>query len=209
MIGCLFCAHLSDGFCGKNYSDLYLFGYWQILIVYKNTTFKCGYNDDGNFRQVILHKWFGSNRFLSLNLQLMKPVYEGCIEKGTQHVATQATNHMLGTTSLSRQTSSNAAPTSNGKVKRSWGYAQSSDANHNTYNQHDPHRSTSTAPTTTTIIQQHDPSSTQPQLASVKNRKNRRKSMHKKWASRLYLCIRRLYIIYRICTQNTHNNVCL
>lgn len=52
-----------------------------------------------------------------MSLQFMKPVYEGCIEKGTQQIATHATNVALGG-DFRRQTSS-VSQHSNGKVKSS------------------------------------------------------------------------------------------
>lgn len=54
----------------------------------------------------------------------MKPVYQGCMEKGIQHVATQAAEVAVGG---SRPNRSAASPPrsqhQNGKVKRSWEYA--------------------------------------------------------------------------------------
>lgn len=48
----------------------------------------------------------------------MKPIYQGCMEKGIQHVATHAAEAAIG-----GRTASSAM---NGKVKKSWEYAQRS-----------------------------------------------------------------------------------
>lgn len=128
-----------------------------------------------------------------ISLQFMKPVYEGCIEKGTQQIATHATNVALGGNrgggDFSRQTS--FSHHSNGKVKSSWGYAQSSgpDTNHgsnnNNNNNVDDQRGSRESPPATSqnTHQQHlPPSVSSPsQQQPLKKRKNRRKSVPKKW----------------------------
>jgi len=53
----------------------------------------------------------------------MKPIYQGCMEKGIQHVATHAAEVAVGssssTTGNSRQQRSQRSPAANGKVKSS------------------------------------------------------------------------------------------
>lgn len=49
--------------------------------------------------------------------QFMKPIYQGCMEKSIQHVATVATEQALG------GSVGNRSGAMNGKVKKSWEYA--------------------------------------------------------------------------------------
>lgn len=57
-------------------------------------------------------------------MQAMKPIYEGCMEKGVQHVTTQATAQIVSAAASSRSHA-------NGKVKSSWNYANNSSSNNN------------------------------------------------------------------------------
>lgn len=49
----------------------------------------------------------------------MKPIYEGCMEKGVQHVTTQATAQIVNAATSSRSHA-------NGRIKSSWEYANNS-----------------------------------------------------------------------------------
>lgn len=56
--------------------------------------------------------------------QIMKPVYQSCMEKGIQHVATHATEYAISGGASSPSSRSGAGSRQmNGKVKRSWEYA--------------------------------------------------------------------------------------
>lgn len=55
--------------------------------------------------------------------QVMKPVYQQCMETGMQHAARQAANHIAGPSTPNNRTgvaSTKVATKSNGKVKKSW-----------------------------------------------------------------------------------------
>lgn len=49
----------------------------------------------------------------------MKPIYQGCMERGIQHVAEHAADAALGTSISSSRRTGTKSPTINGKVKRS------------------------------------------------------------------------------------------
>lgn len=60
-------------------------------------------------------------------VQVMKPIYEGCMEKGVQHVTTQATAQLVSAAASSRSHA-------NGKIKSSWNYANNCKNNNNNNN---------------------------------------------------------------------------
>lgn len=59
----------------------------------------------------------------------MKPVYQSCMEKGIQHVATHATEYAISGGPSSPSSRSAGSRQLNGKVKHSWEYASSGSSN--------------------------------------------------------------------------------
>lgn len=120
-------------------------------------------------------------------LQLLKPIYEGCMEKGVQHVATHATAAALGTTA-SPSGSANRSSHANGKVKHSWGYANNNDPSHQ--QNHQPHHpqsqhqkknfSTTTLNGANCISSVNNNNNNLSVVAGLKKRKKSKKSVPKK-----------------------------
>lgn len=103
----------------------------------------------------------------------MKPIYQTCMEKGIQHVATHAVETITSTSSVQ----SNSPPTSNGKLKHSWEYANARQQN----NQHSTiGGGITTSTVTANIVSPHQPSSIAHNAVVVnKKRRKSKKSVPK------------------------------